>query len=466
MATDVSTPSDEVTAMSPDWELARALLGGTKAMREAGEAYLPKWPNEDPASYEKRRETAVLFPAYKRTVSTLTGKPFSKPLTLGDDVPANIKAMCEDVDLQGRNLHTFAADIMESALGYGLAGILVDFPRPAKEVRTLADERAAGLRPYAVQIKPWQILGWRAAYVGGQWMLLQLRLMECVEEPDGAYGVSKIEQIRVLSPGAWETHRQNEKKEWVLHDSGATTLKYIPFVAVYGQRAGFMVAEPPLIEVAQLNVAHWQSASDQQTILHAARVPILAVIGVDEQTGPLTIGASVAVRLPQNADMKFVEHSGAAIQSGSNDLKDLEERMRQAGAELLVIDQKITATQVGTENAVGMCALQRIVQGEEDAIDQMLQIFADWLSAGQGGHCKIFSDFGAMTLSDAMAQLIKDMGASGLLSKETVFNELQRRGTISPDLKWNDEKERIDAEGPPLGAPGMNDPLGGNGLRE
>ncbi|MCL5460174.1 DUF4055 domain-containing protein, partial [Loigolactobacillus coryniformis] len=67
--------------------------------------------------------------------------------------------------------------------------------------------------------------------------------------------------------------------------------------------------------------------------------------------------------------MKFVEHTGAAIDAGSQDLDKLEERMRQAGAELLVIAPgKVTATQVHTENAVGMSALQRITLGLEDAI--------------------------------------------------------------------------------------------------
>lgn len=32
--------------MAANIDLAKALLGGTSAMRAAGERYLPKWPNE------------------------------------------------------------------------------------------------------------------------------------------------------------------------------------------------------------------------------------------------------------------------------------------------------------------------------------------------------------------------------------------------------------------------------------
>ena len=55
----------------------------------------------------------MLFPAYGRTVSTLTGKPFSKPLTYADDVLEQIKAgLQDDADLQGCCLDVFAADVM------------------------------------------------------------------------------------------------------------------------------------------------------------------------------------------------------------------------------------------------------------------------------------------------------------------------------------------------------------------
>lgn len=447
--------------MRASWGLAQSLLGGTDAMREAGQQYLPKWPAEEAESYADRLKTAVLFPAYQRTVNTLTGKPFSKPLTLGDDVPETLVAHAENIDLEGRNLHAFAADIMEGALGLGLALILVDYPQRPEGVRTLADEQALGLRPYCVRIHPLQMLGWKKRKVAGEWSLSQFRFMETVEVDDGQYGTIEIEQVRVLEPGRWETHRKNEKGEWLLHQEGVTTLDYIPLAVAYGQRTGFMTAKPPLLEMAHLNVAHWQSASDQQTVLHVARVPILAAVGVDEKFS-LVVGSKSAVMLPLDGDLKFVEHSGKAIEAGAADLKDLEERMRQAGAELLVIDNKLTATQVSSENAVGMCALQRIGESVEDALDQAMQMLADWIGEPEGGHVTLFKDYAAGSLSDATTQMIKDWVATGLLSKEAAFGELQRRGAISSDLVWEDVKDQMDAEGPALGLMGGpgNDPNG------
>jgi peptidoglycan L-alanyl-D-glutamate endopeptidase CwlK len=61
--------------MADDWPLIDALMGGTKAMRGAGDRYLPRWPAEERDSYQARLATATLFPAYERTVSIMTAEP-------------------------------------------------------------------------------------------------------------------------------------------------------------------------------------------------------------------------------------------------------------------------------------------------------------------------------------------------------------------------------------------------------
>jgi hypothetical protein len=455
MTTSVHDKSDAVLAMEPDWQLAAALLGGTRTMRAAGTKYLPRWPKEDAEAYQTRLGVSVLFPAYARTVQTLAGKPFSKPITFGDDIPARFLPWLQDIDMQGRNLDAFAASVLHTTVGYGLGGILIDYP-PAEGVRTQAQELAAGLRPYWVEIKPSQILGWRASRVGGAWRLLQLRLAEIIEEADGDFGTTFVDQVRVLEPGRWFTYRSTANGVWVPYESGTTTLNRIPFVPVYAGRTGFMTARPPLVEVAHLNVAHWQSASDQQNILHVARVPILTVTGVDDPEWKMTVGSSAAIRLPTtDSKMAYVEHSGTAIGAGSDDLKSLEERMRQAGAELLVIAPGYTtATQINTENAVGMCVLQSITQSFEDALDQALQITADWVGESTGGHVTVFNDYGAATLQEASAQLLLTTNQAGKLSDETLHSEYQRRGILSADMSWEDEQARLEAQGPALDAMG------------
>lgn len=453
MSDAVRKQSAAMADMAKPWPMIDALLGGTQKMRERGKAYLPQWPNEDDTSYRNRLDMATLFPAFARTVEVLSAKPFSKPLTIKDDVPERLREWSEDIDMQGRNLHVFAADLVEDALAMGLSGILIEYPR-VEGIRTQAEEAAAGARPYFIHVKACNILGWRAARVGGMWQFTLLRILESVTEDDGEFGEKVIEQVRVLTPGAWQVWRKVDAKkaDWTVHDKGKTTLAKIPFVPVYGQREGFMKARPPLLDLAYLNVEHWQSKSDQQTILHVARVPILFGKGIGDDT-VITVGASSAIKTSAaDADLKFVEHTGAAIGAGRQSLLDLEDQMRQTGAELLVIKPGNTSVpQTMADNEPGKCALQRIVEDAEDAIDQALQLAAEWIGEASGGHVEIYKDFAAASLGEASADFLLSMNQSGKLSDETLFDEVKRRGIVGAEVVWTDEQERISNQGPALG---------------
>ena len=452
MTSPVRLQSPAVSQMAQDWPLIDALMGGTRAMRTAGKTYLPQWPGESPEAYQARLTTATLFPAYARTVSVLTGKPFSKPVAIGEDVPARIQDWLEDIDLQGRNLHSFAADLCAEALAYGICGILVDYP-PTRGVKTVADEQRTGVRPYWVHVGHESILGWKTISVDGGTVITQLRLLENVEVPDGEFATKTIEQVRVLEPSKWTLYRKLKDEDpdsWAVHSHGETTQPIIPFIPLYGLRKAFMVGVPPMLELAFTNVEHWQSKSDQQTILHVARVPILFGKDIAKETG-LTVGAgSIITADGEHADLKYVEHSGAAIEAGRVSILDLEDRMRQIGAELLVIKPgNTTVVQTLTDNEQGMCDLQRIMQGAEDALDQALELTAAWINEKEGGHVSIYSDFGAATLAEASADLLFEMKSVGALSFKTLLNELKRRGILSPDVDLDEEMKQALLEKPP-----------------
>jgi hypothetical protein len=467
MPLTVHEQSDEVKSLALEWAVLEALMGGTPAMRQAGKNYLPQWPNEEPLSYAARLSTATLFPAYRRTVSVMSGKPFAKELTLSDDTPASIKTWAEDIDRQGVSLHAFAAEMFSETVGYGLAGVLVDYPDTTPRddkgkpvdgplpVRTVAQVEASGARPYFVRVMHSQILGWRSEVRAGSMRLTQLRLLETAEEPDGEYGTKCVKQVRVLFPGGWQLWREPADKlrqDWELFDEGRTTLTEIPFVPFYGARDGFMVGKPALIDLAYLNVKHWQSQSDQDTILHVARVPILAMIGAEDETA-LTVGAMAAVKLPLGSEMMFVEHTGAAIAAGATSLTDLQNQMIETGAELLTKRPgQRTATEDLNDAEGNKCDLQRMVEGYENALDQALQFMADFANLPKGGKVSLFKDFGAATLSDASALLVQSLQQSGLLSKETALQEFIRRGVLSPDIDVQEELDKAAADGPPPGA--------------
>lgn len=454
MSNDVRKRSAKIEAVAGCWPMIAALLGGTSAMRDAGKTYLPKWPNEDEGFYKNRLATATLFPAFSRTVEVLSGKPFSRPVSWDEKkVPQRIQAMFPDIDQQGTNLHSFLADICEEVMANGICGILVEHP-PTEGNLSVAEEKRRGLRPYFAKIAANSLLDYDSKRIDGRETFTMLRFVEMVSERDPAneFVVKEIEQVRVLNPGRWRTYREKPNAsgamEWQLHEEGKTSLNKITFVPVYGDKRGFMQSRPPLAQLAFLNIEHWQSRSDQQTILHVARVPIL--FGRKLGDAPITVGAANAiVSDDDNADLKYVEHTGKAIEAGRTDLRDLEDLMRQIGAELLVVKPgRQTVAQTVADNEAGTCALQRIVGDLTDAANLALQYAAEWINEKDGGSITIFRDFGAATLAEASASLLMDMNIANALSNETLFNEMQRRGLIDVELNWADEQARIAAQPP------------------
>lgn len=447
----VRKTSAAVDAMLADLPMLDALLAGTSAMRVAGKTFLPQWPNEKEDSYKARLATATLHPVFKRTAIVMAAKPLSRAITF-KDVPDSVQELFPKIDDEGNTLHSFVADLMLDAIGRGASGVLVDYPKKPRSIRTRAQEKAFGGRPYFVRYPPGTVLGWRTEKRAGKAMLTQLRLLEYVSEEDGSYGEKIVEQVRVLTPGAWEVWRKVENKddEWFLFDEGTTSLKQIPFVFFYGTRTGFGTGESPLIELAWQNVEHWQSASDQQTILHVARVPILFMKGFGEKD-KLTVGASSAIKTSnKDAEVKWVEHTGAAIESGRKELLDLEERMRATGAEMLVRRPgKVLAAQVNSEDDSQKCVLQRVVEIAEASLNECLALIGAWTGQAKTGELSLYKDFGVRTMAEATAQLLLDMNVAGKLSNETLFEELQRRDVISPDRKWADEKDKLPLPEPP-----------------
>lgn len=469
MADKVNTRSAAISKLAANWPMLEALEAGTGAMRSM-KALMPQWPGEQDKSYEARLATATLFPAYRRTVSVMVGKPFSKAPTHSEDTPEQIKAWCDDIDLEGVNLATFAAEMFAETF-FGLAGILVEAPKPVTPtgaVVTKQDEINAGVRPYFVRVRHNQIIGWREEVRGGRRMLTQLRIAESKTVPDGDFGEKAVERVRVLTPGAWQVWECIDAKSdaWAVVDQGLTTLDVIPFVPLYGLRKGFMCGAPPLLDLAFQNVKHWQSQSDQDTILHVARVPILYLTGGDDNT-VLTIGAGAAVKGPVGSDLKFVEHTGKAIDAGQSALTALEDQMIQSGAELLVKKPGArTATESANDAEGNKSDLQRMVEGFENSLDQALALMARYGKLATGGHVSLFKDFGAADLSAASGQLVISMQQSGLIQRKTAIEEMKRRGELSADIVADDEIEAVDAEGPALGTigdgtdPNAPDPAG------
>ena len=456
---DVATKSSAVTQMHAQNAVIAALLGGTGAMRAAGKSYLPQWPQESAEAYAIRLQASTLLPVLKETIGQMTGRVFFKDID-DEQVSGSLKPLLANVDLQNNNLPVFCAKWFADALAFGASYVLVDYPS-AEGNRTLADDKAQGLRPYAVLVKNADVLGFRSEMRGGAEVCTQFRYRQSLIEPDGEFGEKTVVQINVIEPGRVRRYRQADNGAWYVYSENAMqsrgqVLDYVPVVELLPEKTGFFTGQPPLLELAYLNVKHWQSQSDQDNIVHYVRVPLLAYSGDDDDFKSVVSAAGNVVGLGMEGSLSYVEHSGAAISAGASALEKLEADMQAAGAKLLTRTKlALTDSQARDEQGKEISLLRYYANLLEDSIGRVLDMMAHWLGSDDGGTVEISGNIDADYNPQASLDVLLKMNAGGSLSHETLFNEAKRRGVVSNMADWAAEKQRLVDEQESASPPGM-----------
>ena len=451
----VADRSPESRAFLEQVELPRTLMRGTRGMREAGEAYLPSAESEPWLVYRRRLNMSILYNGFRFSANSLSGRPFSNPLKLSENTPEAIVEWSKNVDMTGRTLHQFARDWFADIMVTGRSHILVDKPAGVPNDRS----EELSMRPYFRMIRGDDVLGWKTETVDGEEMFTQFRIREYGElpDPENQWGSIPVNRVRVLYLDGWELWEENpeNENEWHLRDSGESGWNRIPIVTAYGIRNGFMDSEPPLEDLAWVNLGHWQSQSDQRNILHVTRVPILFGAGFPEvANGPkkIEVAANRAMfSQDPGAKLSYVEHTGASIGAGRQDLKDFEEQMGILGMMPLIpgaVGGGATAAAISGADTQSL--LQSMTLGMKEGLDQALKMMLDWVDLPGDPEVVITSEYGlALREAEHIGALIQ-LRLSGDISRKTLWSEFRRRDVLSDQFDPDSEQEMIDDEGPGL----------------
>jgi len=454
---DVGTPCLEYMRMAQSWDMIEALLGGTRAMRARGRTYLPKHPNETDANYAIRLSRSTLTNYFRATIRHLGGKAFAKPLALGDDIPPQIVEWIEDIDLSGQHLSVFASSLFQHGLAYGKGYILVDHPRVPPGL-TLDEERKLHVRPYFVFIPCQNVIEIKWSDDG--LTMLRARIRETVTVPDGEWGEKEVVRVRVLVPGGYALYEQvrgeSGKIEWILLEQGPMSIGEIPLVEFFANRPeSRFVTTPPLEDLAYLNVAHWQSASDQRNVLTVARYPILAASGWDANDPDITVGPQQLLKTENpNGKFYYVEHSGSAIAAGRQDLEDLKAEMAMMGLQMLAPQATgtgVTATASQIRYVESTSALRMMADNLTDALENALLLMAKWVGLPDGGSVTLQGNFELDRDEASDVQNLLNLRVAGEISRATLWKALVKRKLLPEDFDEEREALQIASENDQVG---------------
>ena len=349
------TRTRAVLDMMKGWEIMKAVTEGTEYLRENSEAFLPLEPREDFDAYMARVNRAVFSPFTQRLIRAATGLVLRKPITLTGD-PYWTETFKMNVDGCGSDLDEYARRVLMCSLIYGQSHILVDYPAPSGAL-TLAEERQQNRRPYWIEVDPNNLYGWRLDRESNYGNLIQVRLAEKAVLPDGQFGEKVYDQIRVIEPGRYRIFRKKEQieemydvadnsvtgnfemgsadKDYKQVETGSFSLGEIPLVTIYSGKTDNLVSKPPLLDIAYLNLAHFQRQADLIHSLHVASQPMLVMEGYDDQTKDLAISVNYAMATQPGNKVYYVEPASSAFDAQSAEIKELQMQMATLGISTL-----------------------------------------------------------------------------------------------------------------------------------
>jgi len=450
--------STDVKAQLPALALCRDVSRGTLHLRDEGRSYLPQAPGEINQDYDLRRARSVLFNAFVRTIKGLAGMVFRRDPVLEDDVPPKIAADYENIDLAGTHGDVFLRRLCEDSLEAGHALILVDYPDLGGRVLPRDIERSTGARPYWVHIKKDDIVSWRTENVAGQTVLSQIVLRELTTEAKGAFGLANVERYRVFrrenGQVTFAVFRKVDDKIIPERAGVVANQERIPVAEVTTSgRSRLLVSDPPLVDLATINVSHYQVLSDQLNALHKANSPILVIIGREmmsqEASGEkVVVGPSWGLSLPLGADAKYIEPTGAALGASRTQLQDFETQMARLGLSMLQQETRAaeTAEAKRIDKSEGDSALSVAARGLQDAIELALEFHARYRGLPEGGSITINRDFEELELTPDEVRMYSELVSGGQLSLETMYAMLARGERLPEDFNPEEEKDKIAAD--------------------
>lgn len=434
-------------------QVCRDCHGGHLRVNNAGLTYLPKAQGESATNYTNRLARSFFHNFFSTAINGMVGLIYRKdPVLEGVGV---IEEHWENIDLEGTNGDVWVKSITEDAMVAGHAAILVEFPE-MPEGATRADELE--VRPYWVAVKKKDILSWRTMNIAGVKTLVQVVIRQRRWVADGRFGEKMAETYLVIERGVLLRREEGSAagetavrwQELMINDNGVVDVlrdglyrnqTEIPLAEVQtsGYRSMFE-SEPPLVDVAFLNLAHYQMWSDYNTAIHKTNVPVLVLTGVksrDADGNPVTVtvGPNTVLTLenPQ-ADGKYVSHDGAALGSTKDAMDALKADIGTMSLSMLAPQKRTaeTAEAKRLDKSQSDSALSTTARSVQDALETAMGYHMRYLGLEFTGSVSVNRDFEGLLLDAPLMQAYATLYEVGFPPR-VILQKLQEGGRIPED---------------------------------
>lgn len=452
MELNVDHVLQEVSDNIPLWGVVRDCIDGQHKVKKGRTKYVPQ-PNstdtstENVARYDAYLNRGVFVNFTDRTLSGMVGAVFGKDAVA--TLPDELMPMYSNVDGSAVTMDQQAKKVLSDVISVGRCGLLTDYPvreKPASRQEVQDGKVRPTIQFYFAE----DIINWRYDVVDSLRILSLVVLKEEFTISDDGFKKETGEAFRVLrleDKKYTVTIYRKDKSGITQYGSKHTPKKadgkpfdYIPFEFVGSDNNDGGIDPAPLLDLANLNIAHFRNSCDFEEMVFMLGQPTPVLTGlnkswVDEVLGGrIVLGSQKALPLPRDADAFLLQ-----IDESQLALSAMEHKERQAvslGARLVQTAQvQRTAKEAGMEEASEQSLLLSSAKNVNSAYARALKSAA--LFAG----AKITDDIGYSLNTDFDILRLDSPGRAQLLNEwqrgAVTFSEyrsiLRRAGVATLD---------------------------------
>jgi hypothetical protein len=430
-------------------------LEGIKDFEKASR-YLPKMSQEPIEEWHARLKRAYWKGKFKQAVISSSG--FLAEYSFNEEVSESIRENESNIDGRGNSLRLLLEQADQKALKDEHCFILVDFPPLPRDesgrslITDAATERQFSRRPYLVLIDAIDVINWETSWENGFHRLEQVTIRETYTKKTGRFSNETKIQYRVLYPGGYEIWRGDTTNELNLYEEGQTTFDEIPLVVYSVTDDGDVFSgDPPLYQLAELDLNIYQTDSNKSEILLKTCLPVYQINELnyqnkhpDDAKPAISLGPNAVL---WNVDSKIIEPSGSSIAELQADI----DRMLLQAQQMMLAFQSghyspPTATEVNAASSNSRASLVTMARAKESSVAKIFRYWALWMRESNVGGINVDRTLIQTAMEAAQSQLLMGLRERGDLSREGLFKLLQLGRVFPPEFNVEEEIKRIERD--------------------
>ncbi|OTG85542.1 hypothetical protein B9T31_12180 [Acinetobacter sp. ANC 4558] len=411
------------------WEQVDDVCKGQKAVKDKRESYLPRNNPQDTSAeargfYDSYLQRAVFYGVTGKTLGSLVGAAFATDPTF--KYPTELEHLERNANGSGVSLYQLSQSTIRHVLKHYRCALYVDFPDVGPS-RNRAEEKIRQAYPMIHLLSAKAVINWDTITIGNQTKLNLVVISESVSErgQDG-FSIESKQQYRVLrledvGLGEFvytiEVYTKSDKGIWtgngrkIPTDYNGDTWSYIPFTFVGAVDNSAQIDNAPLLELTDLNLAHYRDSADFQESAYYMGQPQYYVTGVDwawfkeARNNGVYVGSKTLMPIPMNGTLGIAQVQPNTLSREA--MKDKWQQMKEMGARLVEKGSASkTATEADNDDAIQHSVLSLCVVNTNEAISVALRWCAKF----------VMPNVDVLTKDDSIFEISQEFSKQGYLA--------------------------------------------------